>query len=268
MAITDLTGTKWRINDTSCSASYGQFTTVITLNDMPLTPFEGNIYIGYTINQLDRVEPAANCVLIYTYMSLLSPGDIIEFTGGTDATNADLIAFMQAHGEQIIEPTANEYTLTQNLTNLTHGNIALTITADEGYSLPAQADIVVTGGTIVSYDDETGELVVTAETTAVEVTCESATPSGYEVRLSVHRLASSSSVSFYDGQDSSSTLLATVAKGNSTTVTVTSGYIYFVTSTQDESIAVGGLDDTMSYYPPQFCYAVTGDGSIAINPSL
>ena len=63
------------------------------------------------------------------------------------------------------------YSLTQNLTNLTSGNIALTITPDEGYSLPAQADITVTGGTIVSYDSTTGELVVTAGTTAVEITC-------------------------------------------------------------------------------------------------
>lgn len=69
------------------------------------------------------------------------------------------------------------YTLTNNLTNLTPGNITLNLSADSGYELPAQADITVTGGSIVSYNQSTGALVVTGDTTAVEVTCEQATPS-------------------------------------------------------------------------------------------
>lgn len=174
MAVTDLRGTKWRITSTTCDAGYGQFSTEIILNDIPIMGSQGDIYIGYTFDMPGGLTPIANSVLIYTRLSELSSGDIIEFTGGSDLTNANLISWMQSHAEQIIEPTGNEYTLTQNLTNLTSGNITLTITPDEGYALPAQADIVVTGGTIVSYDDTTGELVVTAGTTAVEVTCESA----------------------------------------------------------------------------------------------
>lgn len=158
------------------------------------------------------------------------------------------------------------YSLTQTLTNLTSGNVSLTITADEGYNLPST--ITVTNGTLVSWDSTTGVAVISGynANTTVSVECTAAV-SGYEVTISISGIATSSSVSFYDGQDSSSSLLATVAKGNSTTVTVTSGYIYFVTSTQDETIVSGNLENT-GRVPPAFCYAVTGDGAITINLSL
>ena len=172
MAVTDLTGTKWEFNSTiTAESGYGIFSVEAEISDT--TGVWSMLYVGYTFNsELEwPFVPTANNLV---WMAGISPPqEQFTITGGTDVTNTDLIAWLEANATQIIEPTGNEYTLTQNLTNLTNGNITLTITADEGYSLPAQADITVTGGTIVSYDDTTGELVVTAGTTAVEVTCES-----------------------------------------------------------------------------------------------
>lgn len=173
MAVTDLTGTKWVFNGTiTAEAGYGNFS--LEAETSEISDVWSRLWVGYTFDPMERppIIPAANSLV---WMNAISaPQEEFTITGGTDATNATLIAWLEANAEQIIEPTGNEYTLTQNLTNLTSGNITLTITPDEGYSLPAQADIVVTGGSIVSYDDTTGELVVTAGTTAVEVTCESA----------------------------------------------------------------------------------------------
>ena len=182
MAVTDLTGTKWVFNDSYPYGSIQSIARSVNFNS------NNNSFVELGVEKNNADE--ATYIQYYTDNDVILVYDstgyaisnhwldqayrTIEITGGTDATNADLIAWLEANATQIIEPTGNEYTLTQNLTNLTSGNITLTITADEGYSLPAQADIVVTGGTIVSYDDTTGELVVTAGTTAVEVTCESA----------------------------------------------------------------------------------------------
>lgn len=281
MAVTDLTGTKWRINSTTCTAGYGQFSfNLIKYNDVEWGVYdEASISkyfcVGYVVVPNPRFpEPVARDNSLYLYdtypsMQQVSVGDIIEFGTGTDATNSSLISWLEANAEQIIEPTGNEYTLTQNLTNLTSGNITLTITADEGYSLPAQAGIVVTGGTIVSYDSTTGELVVTSGTTAVEVTCESATPSGYNVTLSVDAIATSNNINFYDGQSSNAPLLATLNIGSSETVTVTSGFIYVASVFFQDVVTPSGniskLSPPIAPAPPDYLFLVEGDGSITVS---
>lgn len=187
MAITDLRGTKWLLDEdgfvpTWDTGEYGwgfPFTITFVSNETTysrLSPYlslpTDTFDIQYDSTSVWEADYNDDDELVGAWID--QSYRVIHITGGTDATNATLIAWLEANAEQIIEPTGNEYTITQNLTNLTSGNITLTITPDEGYALPAQADIVVTGGTIVSYDDTTGELVVTAGTTAVEVTCESA----------------------------------------------------------------------------------------------
>ena len=63
------------------------------------------------------------------------------------------------------------YTITHNLTNLTKGNITLTIQAEVGYQLPSS--ISVSNGTLVSYDSTTGVAVINGDdTTIVNVVCE------------------------------------------------------------------------------------------------
>lgn len=127
----------------------------------------------------------------------------IEFTGGTDATNANLIAWLEANGTLTAPIQANTYTLTHTLTNLTKGNITLQITPDNGYSLPASSsDITVTNGTIVSYNNQTGVLVINGDdTTTISCECPTA-PSGYSVTFTASNSWNGSSKAYiyiYDG---------------------------------------------------------------------
>lgn len=64
------------------------------------------------------------------------------------------------------------YNLTNSLTNITTGNITVTLLADQGTVLPAStSDITVSGGNIVSYNSSTGELVVPNTVTSISCTC-------------------------------------------------------------------------------------------------
>ena len=113
---------------------------------------------------------------------LVTPPLVVEFTGGTDVTNATLIAWLEANGTLTAPtPTANTYTLTHTLTNVTKGNITLQLTPDTGYELPDT--ITVTNGTLVSYDKTTGIAVISGDdNTSVSVECV-ATPSGYNLTI-------------------------------------------------------------------------------------
>ena len=64
------------------------------------------------------------------------------------------------------------YTLTHSLTNLTHGNVSFTVAADVGYALPST--VSVSNGTLVSYDNTTGIIVVSGDSAEITVTCEEA----------------------------------------------------------------------------------------------
>lgn len=69
----------------------------------------------------------------------------------------------------------NNYTISNNLTNLTNGNITLTLVATNDYQLPKSIqDITVTNGQKISYNNITGVLVIAGDnTTTVSVACES-----------------------------------------------------------------------------------------------
>ena len=100
----------------------------------------------------------------------------ITITGGTDATNSDLIAWLQANATQ--QTSGNQYEITETLTNLTSSNKTIQITPDTGYYLPSS--ITVTNGTLVSYNSTTGVAVISGDNAVVTVECsDTQTVSGY-----------------------------------------------------------------------------------------
>ena len=269
MAVSDLTNTTWRLNSTTCTAGYGNFEIDFTLyddNGIEIASEQEELSVGYGLEFMPAPQrvPQANSIIAYSNLSGVLVNYSIFITGGTDVTNASLISWLEANATQVIP--SNEYSLSYTLTNLTNGNVSLTITADEGYSLPST--ITVTNGTLVSWDSTTGVAVISEynANTTVSVECTAAV-SGYEVTLSISPRASSPLVSFYDGEDGSAPLLATVSKGSSETVTVTSGYIFFNFAGQDQVICTGDIEFYDSI-PTGVIYLVTGDGSITVSAGL
>ena len=109
-SVTDLTGTKWTINSHTCEAGYGQFNVNYHYNDK--TRLGNTMYVGYTYEPYsldgdpdDPFIPTANNVFLMPFMYFLMVNDIIEFTGGSDVTNPDLIAWLESHATlQVTKP--------------------------------------------------------------------------------------------------------------------------------------------------------------------
>ena len=100
MAITDLTNTKWILNDDWTSTrGYGNFTVNLTYNNNNYMYF----YIGYN-PALGGSE--ANVIGLDDGSHFFS-GEVITFTitGGTDATNASLISWLETNATQVVEET-------------------------------------------------------------------------------------------------------------------------------------------------------------------
>lgn len=94
----DLTGTSWRIDSIECSPGYGQFNVGVEV------PGYGNnirINIGYKWDSEEGPVPATNSILIEGAIYNLKINDTITITGDTDATNTDLIAWLEAHATRI-----------------------------------------------------------------------------------------------------------------------------------------------------------------------
>ena len=115
-SITDLTNTKWLLNDilTLSPLSSGQYFTVnYTTNQMVCEYMGLNEYIPGS----EAPEPHADFYLIYYDNGLPVYVDgwdddayrTISITGGIDATNPDLIAWLEANATQIVEPTVSKF---------------------------------------------------------------------------------------------------------------------------------------------------------------
>lgn len=135
--ITDLTGTKWLLNSELYYDLDGIQDNMLTMfyaydatawykdsrNVFEIGPTGINAgYLNFTSNNENFVglvsadyTPLKGGNFVEVYRS--DPEDgwsnqsyrTIEITGGTDATNADLIAWLQSNATQIIEPTGNPY---------------------------------------------------------------------------------------------------------------------------------------------------------------
>ena len=96
-SITDITGYTWTCSSTTCSAGYGQFHVQGTTTN----PNYSNVdffSIGYAFNFRDGRFAYADSILINESPGYAEIGDSITFTGGTDVTNATLIAWLEANG--------------------------------------------------------------------------------------------------------------------------------------------------------------------------
>ena len=115
MAVSDLTNTTWIINSTTCNAGYGNYQ---NLNYRVSSNSEFVDYtwllIGYRFSFDNGAIATANRV---TYMTINRPAavnDIITITGGTDVTNASLIAWLEANAVQQVSPTDNKIFIGSN----------------------------------------------------------------------------------------------------------------------------------------------------------
>lgn len=97
MAITDLTNTKWLMNNSVDTASLAQYSLTFQSNLQSFTTIRGKLatyilYDGTTVYSEDLVSYWVD----EAYRT-------IEITGGTDATNASLISWLEANATQIVE---------------------------------------------------------------------------------------------------------------------------------------------------------------------
>lgn len=102
MAITNLTGTKWKLNDGfTAPAGYGIFSVNFNFQTEYSTASESGLYVGYHWGTEGPAEAENMCCVAYEDFN---PGTLIEFTGGADTTNTNLITWIQANATQIITP--------------------------------------------------------------------------------------------------------------------------------------------------------------------
>lgn len=114
MAITDLTNTKWLLNDSiyitqeisyniNCSYDGYDFGTIdFRYYTADITIWEDNkIWKGLLLNEDYAI---AEITAQENPIKVINGDRILEITGGTDATNSTLISWLEANATQIVEP--------------------------------------------------------------------------------------------------------------------------------------------------------------------
>ena len=253
MPISDLTGCVWVSTTDSLSE-----TMTANYNNPYLINFTYNndTYDSMFEDAGYRLAFSKNNVAIFVYdwdegFWLDTPPITLTFTGGTDATNSDLIEWLQDNGTLTAPIVANTYELTHTLTNVSKGNTKFTITADTGYVLPSS--VSVSNGTLVSYDSTTGEVVVSGDNAVIIAECVATMPSGDAVEIALTYYMNGTHTKFkfeystdnvnwqthyspyYDGQT-----------GETLSITSSTGHIYF--RNPKYSIYDGEYEDWHSTY--------------------
>ena len=110
MAISDLTGTKWLLEQGwTATSGFGQFEIegVIydTNNSLDINGI-GFFNIGYRVRDWSPL-PQSNNIYVNSYPTVLTPTYYYEFeiTGGTDVTNTTLINWLETNATLIYQPT-------------------------------------------------------------------------------------------------------------------------------------------------------------------
>lgn len=195
MAVTDLTNTTWVINSTTCTAGYGQFRINGSYyrNGESYALDEQGLYIGYSIQPIFTPVATANHIMTWSSVLDVLAGDVVEFTGGTDATSsgsgfASLVSWLEANATQQTSG-GSMYLGTSSISKMYIGNV--------------EVSKVYLGQDLV-YEKQA--------------------PTGYQVN--VYNSAYGTNCAIYDGQDSSGTYLGTLIPSESDTYTITSGYIF------------------------------------------
>lgn len=194
MAISDLTGTSWVFNEEPDISFDSDYTLTFTSNSTTYNSISthyagrGNYDLLYEGSYVATVDRNGN----YTWDDVAFR--TIEITGGTDATNSTLIAWLEANATQI-GPEPPTPTTVQNL----YFGSAKMVDSYWGASKIAQ---IYRGNTLVWEAGPPAPTVTVTNGTSVD------------------------NVILYDGQDNTGTLLGTLLMGDTDTYTITSGYIY------------------------------------------
>lgn len=158
MVITNLTNTTWVFNDTidiwpleessytfniNFICQYDLTTTCTAINILNNAAFSLS-YSGLSGNCFDNTNGWINAGF-----------KTIHIIDGNDVTNNNLLTWLQAHATYTIESIG---AFLENITYLSSGYKILRITPNAGYSLPSS--VTVTNGTLISYDNSTGVLVI------------------------------------------------------------------------------------------------------------
>lgn len=101
MAVTNLTNTTWKFNDTlNIPLGYGTFS--IATVEKAMNYDVTNIAIGYSAGPYhtagEWIQKTEAFLYGGPYVATILPGDSITITGGEDVTNPDLISWLEANG--------------------------------------------------------------------------------------------------------------------------------------------------------------------------
>ena len=169
MAVTDLTNTTWMFNDSLTIT--GSATYTLTFLSRAVEDF-GELGLRLSSNKMEYFEnePVGDYIIVYQNGSWTHDRyKVINISGGTDVTNATLIAWLETNAILL-----NEYSLNHSLKNITHGNTTFNVTPDTGMYLPNA--ISVSYGTLISYNRNTGAIVVSGEGVEIIIECSSTQP--------------------------------------------------------------------------------------------
>lgn len=230
MPISDLTGTTWTINSTTCTAGYGRFF-INYICPYDVTE-QSELAIGYYYNpKTDAWVSSSDTITTFGGFHNIAVNDVISITGGTDATNATLIAWLEANATQQVAP--------QPSASISIGNLPI----DKAYFGNSEISKMWLGNNKI-YEKGTA-------------------PSGYDVVFNAYGAFNSSNdgqIQIYDGQDSTGTLLLNQQPANQSAFPMTlhfdSGYCYVLIkgpslSSPDiysDDFSIWGYGGGMSYY--------------------
>lgn len=181
-SITDLTGYTWEGNST-IDLSY-TFTYQLSFTSGPPFPAPTNYYTISVETSGPENRLYYDNDLAKSSMGPWSPfKDTIEITGGTDATNAELIAWLEANGTLTREEPSS-YEISTSLTGVTADpnnptsiepgeTVTMSFTADEGYQMP---DSITVEGATALWMPSTGTLQLSDPTDDVTVVIEGLLP--------------------------------------------------------------------------------------------
>lgn len=234
MAVTDLTNTKWLFNNDVTLSEFGVVNNNTTFDLTFIN--DGVTYYGFEVRNKAEQD---NGIRYYdgdhawwrynvTNGWADSSYKTIEITGGTDATNADLIAGITANATQIVEPSSDviETTISVGTSLLADASVGTTklLKAYIGNHLIFER----VGSNFQTADDK---LLLTSNGDIFNVQ----EASGYSVSVHVTEtdLNDKNYLRIYDGQDTSGTLLhesTTSVSGQTLNLICTSGYLYISAS--------------------------------------
>ncbi len=232
MSVQDLTNTTWRINDNfTATSGYGIFDIYPSyaedsegnIIDDAESYYSAGFYIGYTFNPRTDVTPLSDSII---WMSAIVPPKLFTVGGGTDVTNATLIAWLQANATMQTSQITVDMSSLSGWSNVSAGSHTLTIKAKaQGYRDSAPS-------TGVSFTKAAGY--------SVEVTN-----------------TSSKYIPIYDGSDENGQYLGDLLGNSTETFTITSGHI-FAEEEPTITITVTGATGGVTFDNPA---TVTGNGT-------